>query len=360
MKIASAAVEMGSTHFSLRQQETQESLRFWIGDRRPDFEGRGVGQTPPPAIAPAATLVSLSDAGKAAQSGEAQAIKDTDDAVAKDPKLALIKTVVEYFLGRKIKLFNPQALQANAGADLPLPEESSASTQAGQATPQRAGYGIEYDYHQSISETEQTSFSASGLVRTSDGQEIKFDLSLDMSRSYHEETNVSIRAGDAVKKDPLVINFGGTAAQLTDQRFSFDLDADGKADSINFVTGGSGFLALDKNSDGKINNGSELFGPTSGNGFDELATYDQDHNGWIDANDAVYDQLRILTRNAAGEDQLASLAERQVGALYLGKISTPFDIKDGQNKLQASVLASSVFLNENGEAGTVQQLDLTA
>lgn len=360
MKIASAAVEMGSTHFSLRQEQTQESLRFWIGDQRPDFDGRGTRQAPPPAITPAATQVSLSDTGKAAQSGEAQSIQDTDDAATKDPKLILIKTVVEYFLGRKIKLFNLHDLQANAGADLPLPETSDTVAKAGTAAPQRAGYGIEYDYHQSISETEQTSFSASGLVYTGDGQEIKFDLNLEMSRSYHEETNVSIRAGDAVKKDPLVINFDGTAAQLTDQRFSFDLDADGTNESINFATGGSGFLALDKNSDGKINNGSELFGPASGNGFSELAAYDQDQNGWIDANDAVYDQLRVLSRNAAGADQLTSLAEQQVGALYLGKISTPFDIKDGQNKLQASVLASSVFLNENGKAGTVQQLDLTA
>lgn len=360
MKIASATVEMGSTHFSQRQQETRESLRVWIGDQRPDFEGRGTRQAPPATVVPTTAQVSLSDAGKAAQNGEAQAIQDTDDTVAKDPKLALIKTVVEYFLGHKIKLFNPRDLQAATGADLPLPEGNNASVKAGQAPPQRAGYGIEYDYHQSTSETEQTSFGASGLVRTSDGQEFKFDLSLEMSRSYHEETNVSIRAGDAVKKDPLVINFGGTAAQLTDQHFSFDLDADSKEENVNFATGGSGFLALDKNGDGKINNGSELFGPTSGNGFRELAAYDQDRNGWIDANDAVYDQLRILTRNAAGEDQLASLAERRVGALYLGKISTPFEIKDEQNKLQASVLASGVFLDENGQAGTVQQLDLTA
>ncbi len=37
--------------------------------------------------------------------------------------------------------------------------------------------------------------------------------------------------------------------------------------NIAFATGNSGFLAFDKNADGMINDGSELFGPESGNGF---------------------------------------------------------------------------------------------
>lgn len=79
-----------------------------------------------------------------------------------------------------------------------------------------------------------------------------------MARSYHEQSDVSIRLGDARKKqDPLVLNFSGTATQLTGQRFKFDLNSDGKSEDINMVTGGSGFLALDRNGDGKINNGSE-------------------------------------------------------------------------------------------------------
>lgn len=363
MKIASAAVDMASTHFSLSQQETRQSLRWWVGNQRPDFDGQGISQRPaavPTPQAGQAAQATLSAAGKAAQSSEAQTVGNASDAVVSDPHLALIKTVVEYFLGHKIKLFNSQDLQGiDSTTPLP-PENANPPPQAGNAPAPQAGYGVEYDYHQSISETEQTSFSASGVVKTSDGKEINFDLSLEMSRSYQEESNISIRAGDAVKKDPLVINFGGTAAQLTDQRFSFDLDADGKQDNINLATGGSGFLALDKNGDGKINNGSELFGPASGNGFKELAAYDQDQNGWIDQNDAVYNKLQIWTHSATGEDQLSGLAQRGIGALYLGSISTPFAMKDAQNKLQASALASSVFLNENGSAGTIQQLDLTA
>lgn len=56
---------------------------------------------------------------------------------------------------------------------------------------------------------------------------------------------------------------------------------------------GSGFLALDRNQNGVVDDGSELFGTQSGDGFAHLALYDQDSNGWIDANDPVFDKLRI-------------------------------------------------------------------
>jgi hypothetical protein len=179
-----------------------------------------------------------------------------------------------------------------------------------------------------------------------------------MSREHVEKTDISLRLGDVKKKDPLVINFGGTAAKLTDTKFSFDLDADGKADQISFVGAGSGFLALDKNSDGQINNGSELFGPVSSNGFQELAAYDLDKNSWIDESDAVYSQLKVWTKDGSGNDVLSTLAQTKVGAIYLGNVSTPFDIKNGQNQLDGQIRSSGAYLNEDGGAGIVQQIDL--
>lgn len=107
-------------------------------------------------------------------------------------------------------------------------------------------------------------------------------------------------------------------------------------------------------------NGSELFGPATGNGFNELAQYDSDHNGWIDESDAVYRQLKVWTKDAAGNDSLNSLASLGVGAISLHAIDTPFDIKTAANQLLGSIKASSVYLNEDGTAGSVQQIDLTA
>jgi hypothetical protein len=271
--------------------------------------------------------------------------------------LRLLRAMIAMLTDREVDVFDSEEL----GVDNPAPNLESPNQSPAAASPQQpAGFGVEYDYHESYSEVEQTTFEANGVIRTEDGKEISFDLSLSMTRSYHEESNVSIRLGDArQKKDPLVINFGGNAAQLTSQRFKFDLDSDGQTDDINFVTGGSGFLALDRNGDGKINNGSELFGAKSGDGFAELATLDSDNNGWIDENDAAYEKLSIWTKDSTSKDQLSTLTQENVGAISLARVATPFELKDSRNHQQGEIRATGIYLREDGAAGTIQQIDLT-
>ena len=179
-----------------------------------------------------------------------------------------------------------------------------------------------------------------------------------MKREFFQESDLSIRKGDGVRKDPLVINFNGTATQLTDTKFSFDLDSDGNAEKISFVGAGSGFLALDKNGNGAIDNGSELFGTQSGNGFADLSAYDINGNNWIDENDAVYSKLQVWSKNAAGKNTLSTLAKLNIGALYLGNVATPFDLKNSANDLQGQVRSSGIYVREDGSAGTLQQVDL--
>ena len=352
MKIASSALQLEASHTKSQHHEIRESLRFWAGDRRPDFDnGANAVRTQP------STTVQISDDAKAAQSSEASAIQESLEAAENDPMLRLIRAMISMLTGRDVNVFDASELDVDTPApSLPDPNQAPVPQ-----SPQRpAGYGVEYDYHESYTESEQTTFSASGVIRTEDGKEISFNLSLSMARSYHEESNVSIRVGDArQKKDPLVINFGGNAAQLTSQRFKFDLDADGQTEEINFVAGGSGFLALDRNSDGKINDGSELFGAKTGNGFAELAALDADKNGWIDENDVAYADLRIWTKDGAGKDQLSTLKQANVGAISLAHVATPFDLKNAQNEQQGEIRASSIYLQENGAAGTIQQIDLT-
>jgi hypothetical protein len=158
--------------------------------------------------------------------------------------------------------------------------------------------------------------------------------------------------------DPLVINFGGRAAQLEGQCFAFDLDADGQAETLHELGGASGYLVIDRNGDGRINDGSELFGPGSGDGFADLAALDGDGNRWLDEADAAFSTLRVWQRDASGQDHLASLGERGVGALYLGSTATPFALTDGDNRRLGQVRASGLYLNEDGSAGTLQQIDL--
>ena len=354
MIIASSNILLASQHQAIEKHTIKESLRMWAGNPRPDFEGR---QAAAQNAAPASAIVNLSPEGKAAAqadpSGQTAAI-DPEKELEGDPRYLMIKLMVEALTGKQIKLAKMEAIQP----DQPAQDISDPNRTAAPEQPQPAGFGVEYDRHEVHYETEQTAFSATGAVTTADGKEIKFDLSLAMSREHLEQSDISLRLGDAKMKDPLVINFGGTAAQLTDTKFSFDLDSDGTADRISFVGAGSGFLALDKNGDGKIDNGGELFGPASGNGFSELAAYDQDKNNWIDENDAVYAQLQVWIKDAEGKDSLSTLAQKNVGAIYLGNVSTPFELKNGQNQLDGQVRSSGVYLNEDGGAGTVQQIDL--
>lgn len=207
-------------------------------------------------------------------------------------------------------------------------------------------------------ETESTSFSTQGTVKCADGREISFNLNLEMSRSFQEYYEENVTYMQASLCDPLVINLNGNIADLSDQTFYFDLDGDGQEDEINRLAEGSGFLALDKNGDGVINDGTELFGTQSGNGFADLAQYDTDHNGFIDEGDEIWDKLKIWVMDENGNQQLYSLADKGVGAICLQNNSTNFAITDDNNQTKGVIRSTGVFLYENGNVGTVQHVDM--
>ena len=364
MKIAGSTIQLASQHAAVTQHEVKESLRMWVGDQRPDFEGRGRGQLNPPGQA-RSDAVHLSQAAREAQPTREVASADAELTSEDELKLGLLIRMIETMTGKKIKLVSPKELSQEMGKIQEQAQETGAALQKAQQqseqaqAPQLAGFGIEYDAYERHYEAEKTTFSAAGVVQTQDGRQIAFSVDMSMSREFLLEQNVSLRAGDAKLKDPLVLNFGGNAAELTTTRFSFDIDSDGQQDQIAFVGPDSGFLALDRNNDGKINDGQELFGAMTGQGFAELAAYDEDGNQWIDENDAIYSKLRIWSKDAQGQDQLIGLGERGVGAIYLGHVTTPFSIKDDQNALLGQIRESGVFLHEDGRAGTVQQIDLS-
>ena len=155
-------------------------------------------------------------------------------------------------------------------------------------------------------ETEETSYTTQGTVKCADGREISFNLNLNMSRSFQEYYEENYAVLEASMCDPLVINLDGNIAELSDQTFHFDIDGDGETDEINRLAKGSGYLSLDKNGDGKINDGTELFGTASGNGFADLAAYDEDGNGFIDEGDEIFDKLKIWIMDENGNEQLVS------------------------------------------------------
>ena len=208
-------------------------------------------------------------------------------------------------------------------------------------------------------EMEYTAFQSQGCVKTQDGREITFGVEVEMSRAFCEKYDSMFVQDVPAVCDPLVFNLEGDIGKISDQKFLFDLNAEGTEEEISFTEQGSGFLALDKNKDGEINDGSELFGTKSGDGFKDLAEYDEDGNGWIDENDAIFDDLSIWTLNEEGEQVQISLLKADVGAIYLGNASTEFSLKNAEtHDTNGIIRKTGVYLKESGGAGTVQHIDL--
>ncbi|GHU08906.1 hypothetical protein AGMMS50225_08450 [Betaproteobacteria bacterium] len=356
MKIATSDLAFSTQHLDFEETTVQESSQSWVR------KGDQVKILSESFARSSSTRVSLSSEGQALNLEKNPATQADPAAQAELPSLAsgmrtastsglideakklgdlrldMMRLAVEILTGRKINVF-----------DVELRDPADAQSE---------GFGAEYQRSETHAEYEQSDFSAEGRVITADGREINFQLSLSMSHSYYSETNTSLRMG--VLKDPLVLNFSGTAAALADARFSFDLDSDGADERLRTLAPGSAFLVFDRNGDGKVNNGSELFGARSGDGFGELAALDDDGNGWIDENDSVWQQLYVWSgqRDDAGNDILRSLKDAKVGAIALKNAATPFALKDLNNQLLAQIRSTGVFLTEGGMAGTVQKIDL--
>ena len=206
-------------------------------------------------------------------------------------------------------------------------------------------------------EHESICFQAEGTVNTECGQTISFNMGLQMQREeVFMQSNGFGRIINGI--DPIVLNFDENISMFDRNYFSFDLDGDGSCDQIPGLGSGCGFLALDRNGDGSISDGLELFGPTTGSGFSELATLDNDGNMWIDENDPIFNSL-LVWKGAGGEgEQLMSLQEAGVGAISVAHLGTQFTLKDKDGQAQGIVQANGLFLMENGEPKSLQEIDL--
>lgn len=135
---------------------------------------------------------------------------------------------------------------------------------------------------------------------------------------------------------PIIIPFGTTRElRLTPPDVLFDLDADGVLELIAWTERGAdvGFLVLDRNGNGRIDDGAELFGDATPqpasvrrNGFVALAVFDTaaeggNGDGWIDSADAVYARLRVWTDinhdGVSQDSELSTLSAASVTRMSL-------------------------------------------
>jgi len=273
------------------------------------------------------------------------AVSDAGAATARQRVQEMLQSLVEAILAA----IDGKNCTDDAAAGKDLPAQSA-------TLPASSGRGGEITWQRTVSETvvesERTNVCGSGQVKTCDGRSIDFDFSLALARDY-QSTKTSSETGEIALRDPLVLSFSGNSCELTEERIDFDLDSDGKAEQIPGLGSGSCFLVFDRNGNGQADNGSELFGVASGNGFADLAKLDSDHNGWIDEGDPVWSQLGLWS----GKDY-QTLGEGGVGALYTGAVDAPFSLKTKDNELLGQIRAAGVYLSEAGEVGNLQQVDL--
>ena len=323
MKIVDSRVQMDAKWYSAKQQHTKETVEFWTNGQILNTNDN--------------ILVDISEKGKALQekaaiAGTNSPKKESEISLSDKDKerIKLIEDFIYVLTGKRVrfKIFDTEKLTKQEVQEL---EKVKGLHEQGLNLARPQGWGLKYDRYEYLRESERMSFSSSGSVTTADGRTINFNLSFNVSREFIREEILSIRAGDALI-DPLVINFKNASASLGDRNYSFDIDLDGNPDTIAFTGFGSGFLALDHNNNGVIDDGSELFGPKSGNGFAELAAYDDDKNGWIDENDEIFSRLRIWTLDEAGNKTLLALGQVGVGAIYLGNVSSEFGLKTQNNE----------------------------
>lgn len=352
MKVSSSAIDLYGDYRFQQKKTVQETLKVWdSGTSREAVITEGHPEDSK-VLSPEA-LAKLQQ-----EAGTTNEVTETDSVVfelsAKERELInLLERFLSRLTGKRVKIHVPERIIRHD------PGTSSLQLADGRRVNLRnqgEGWGLDYQYHETYMEKEAMTFHSQGVIQTEDGREIKFNIEMEMSREYFSSLNLSVKAGDALL-DPLAINYGG-APRLTELKIDFDLDGDGEKERISFLEKGSGFLALDTNEDGAVNDGTELFGPSSGNGFAELAAYDADENGWIDENDPIFKKLKIWIKDGENNDQLLALGQVGIGAIYLGNVATAFALKDSGNNTLGKIQATGIFIKENGQAGTIQHIDL--
>ncbi|WP_239362970.1 calcium-binding protein [Snodgrassella communis] len=158
------------------------------------------------------------------------------------------------------------------------------------------------------------------------------------------------RDGKYYVYDPLVLDLDGDGIETTGSRklsgALFDHDGDGIRTATGWVKADDGLLAVDRNGDGIINDGTELFGDSTlladgskaANGYAALREFDSNGDGRVDAQDANFDQLRVwrdLNQDGICQsNELFTLEQVGVKALNLANKNSNANLKNGNTLAQ--------------------------
>ncbi|MCM1468014.1 MAG: hypothetical protein NC086_07695 [Alistipes sp.] len=184
----------------------------------------------------------------------------------------------------------------------------------------------------------------------------------ELIKAIQGETDEYDKAGKAQPpRDPLVIDIGeeGITLRSINNGVNFDLDNNGFAEKTAWIGKDDGFLAYDRNGNGIIDNGGELFGDQvilsdgskSVSGFDALADVDENNDGVIDNNDSVFANLLVWidsNHNGISEsDELRTLNELGIVSISLEHTEVSFTDEETGARIAET---SNVVINRDGVA----------
>jgi len=144
-----------------------------------------------------------------------------------------------------------------------------------------------------------------------------------------------------IRIDPLLVDLDGDGIETTTvgNGVYFDHDKNGFAQQSAWVTSDDGVLAFDKNADGVINDGGEIFGDNyvlsngqkATTGFQALADLDSNLDGVIDSSDTNFSNIKVLK----GDGNLLTLAEAGIASINLTNTTTSTTDANGNIQLRA-------------------------
>lgn len=166
-----------------------------------------------------------------------------------------------------------------------------------------------------------------------------------------------------VPRDPLAFDLNGDGIVSTLSLAGgvhFDVDNNGFAERTAWIGADDGLLALDRDNNGLIESGAELFGTETllsngdlaKNGFEALKEFDDNNDGVIDANDAVFTDLKMWidadSDGISDESELVSLADLEIQSINLNYIQNVFNDANGvqhREESSAETITDDVLVN---------------
>lgn len=164
------------------------------------------------------------------------------------------------------------------------------------------------------------------------------------------------------ERSPLILDLDGDGVEtlsMTGNSIYFDHDNNGYAEKTGWANKDDALLVIDKNKNGKIDNGTEMFGnntsSSSENGFIALSQYDSNHDGLINSKDSEFKNIKLWQdKNSNGitdSGELNSLSDAGIKSISTGYIATNNVDSNGN-----TIKENGFFTRTNGSQGIVSDV----